>query len=235
MEQNWKSVKAVVTGASRGLGLALARAVARRGGQVVMVSRGQRELAEAADELTAEGLTAYPVQADVGEPGAAASIAARASELLGDVNLLIHNASTLGPVPLRALSELTPHALSDVFQVNALGPQRLTNALLGTMRRHGRATVVAISSDAAVEAYPAWGAYGASKAAFDHLIRVQAAELNDTGIRLISLDPGEMDTQMHAAAMPGADPATLSQPAEVADRIIARLGREFDSGLREVV
>ena len=103
------------------------------------------------------------------------------------------------------------------------------------MRRHGRSLVVAISSDAAVEAYPTWGAYGASKAALDHLLRVQAAELAGSGVTLWSIDPGEMDTDMHRDALPDAEPTALENPAAVAERILKRLSRELLSGSREAI
>jgi NAD(P)-dependent dehydrogenase (short-subunit alcohol dehydrogenase family) len=236
MTRDWNETKAVVTGASRGLGRAIAEMVAERGGEVVMVARGEPELAAAVQAIRQRGGRAHPVVADVGDPHAATAIAARATELLGGVNLLFHNASTLGPVPLRALGDVEGPALEEVFAVNVFGPQRLTNALLGTLRRQSDATVVAISSDAAVEAYPTWGAYGASKAALDHLIRIQAAELEGSPVRLLSVDPGEMDTAMHADAMPDADRSSLARPADVARLILRRLDEgTLASGTREQV
>jgi NAD(P)-dependent dehydrogenase (short-subunit alcohol dehydrogenase family) len=103
--------------------------------------------------------------------------------------------------------------------VNLVGPFRLTKALAGSMRLRGRGLIVAVSSDAAVAAYERWGAYSASKAGLDHLMRVFAAELEGTGVRVLSVDPGEMDTDMHAEAMPDADRAALAAPATVAARL----------------
>ncbi len=161
--------------------------------------------------------------ADVGTDDANA-IAARAMALAGGpFDLIVHDASTLGPVPMPELADLSDDDLLRVFQVNTLGPQRLTRALLGAMRTLGRGTLVAISSDAAVEAYPTWGAYGASKAALDHLHRVLRAELDGSGIRVFAIDPGEMDTEMHAAALPEADRSQLAEPADVAARILDAL------------
>ena len=137
--------------------------------------------------------------------------------------MLINNASTLGPVPLRLLLDTNCEDLTRALEVNLVGPFRLTKALVGSMVLCGRGTVVNVSSDAAVEAYQRWGAYGASKAALDHLGRIWAAELAGTGVRLFSVDPGEMNTLMHAEAMPDADPASLADPAEVAARIVALL------------
>ena len=107
-----------------------------------------------------------------------------------------------------------------MLAVNLVGPFRLTKVIAGSMALRGRGTIVNISSDAAVEGYPRWGAYAVSKAALDQLTRVWAAELADSGVRLFSVDPGEMNTRMHADAIPDADPATLADPADVAARIV---------------
>lgn len=140
-----------------------------------------------------------------------------------DLEVVVHNASTLGPLPLRGLVDLAGEDLERVFQVNVLGPARLTRALLPGMLLRGRGVVATLSSDAAVEAYPTWGAYGASKAALDHWTRTLAAELEGTGVRAEAYDPGEMDTRMHADALPDADPATLRRPEAVARALAARL------------
>jgi NAD(P)-dependent dehydrogenase (short-subunit alcohol dehydrogenase family) len=110
--------------------------------------------------------------------------------------------------------------LTEVLETNLIGPFRLTKILAGAMAIRGAGTILHISSDAAVEPYPRWGAYGASKAAQDHLSRILAAELEGTGVRVLAVDPGEMDTAMHAAAIPEADRAALSPPAAVAARIV---------------
>lgn len=219
---------ALVTGASRGLGRALALALAEAGTEVVLVARGEADLARAVEDVRARGGRAHGVVADLGAPDSAAAILGQAEAALrtgrGGLDLLVHNASTLGPTPLQPLAELRPEAFDRVFQVNTAGPWRLTRAVVGGMVLRGRGTVLHVSSDAAVAAYPTWGAYGASKAAQDHLSRVWAAELEGTGVRVLSVDPGEMDTAMHAAALPEADPATLARPDAVARRILAWLG-----------
>ena len=142
---------------------------------------------------------------------------------MGPLDLLINNASTLGPQPLRLLLDTDCEDLSRALAVNLVGPFRLTKAVAGSMVLRGAGTIVNVSSDAAVEAYPRWGAYGASKAALDHLGRIWAAELEGTGVRVLTVDPGEMDTRMHADAMPDADRTLLADPARVAARIVALL------------
>ena len=148
------------------------------------------------------------------------AIAGQAQGLVGEIGIAIHNASTLGPVPLRLLLDTECEDLASVLETNLVGPFRLTKILAGAMALRGDGVIVHISSDAAVEAYPRWGAYGVSKAAQDQLSRVLAAELADTGVRVLAVDPGEMDTKMHADAMPDADPATLQRPGDVAARIV---------------
>jgi NAD(P)-dependent dehydrogenase (short-subunit alcohol dehydrogenase family) len=225
-EHDFEGTAALITGGSRGLGLALARELGRRGARVAIVARDQRALTEAVRSLKADGIVAEGIAADVGDKQAIHAIAHQAAALLGPVDLLIHNASTLGPVPLRLLLDTECEDFERALQVNLLGPFRLSKVIAGSMALRGRGTIVHVSSDAAVEAYPKWGAYGASKAALDHLSRTWAAELEGSGVRVLAVDPGEMDTQMHAEAIPEADPATLERPASVARAIAALLRDE---------
>ena len=217
---------ALVTGASKGLGRALAAALARAGAKVVLVARPSKQLEEAAAAIRAEGFEAHALPADVGDKQAIYPIAGAAAALVGPIDLLVHNASTLGEVPLRPLLDTDCETLEQVLAVNLLGPFRLSKALAGPMALRGRGLVVHVSSDAAVEAYPRWGAYGASKAALDHLGRIWAAELEGSGVRFLSVDPGEMDTDMHAAAMPDADRTALARPVQVAAKLVALIARE---------
>ena len=225
---------ALLTGGSRGLGAALGRALAREGARVVLVARGAAELAAAAASIRAAGGEAHALAGDVGDPRAAAALAGAASALVGPIDLLVHGASTLGPVPLRLLLDTEAAELERALAVNVVGPFRLTQAVAGSMVLRGRGLVVHVTSDASVAAYARWGAYGLSKAAFDHLARIWAAELDGTGVRFLSVDPGEMDTRMHADAVPDADPATLADPAMVADRIVGliRASETLASGSR---
>lgn len=225
---------ALVTGASRGLGEQVARKLAARGARVALVARHEAELAKVVESIRGVGGVAHGIVADVGDKRAPHAIAAAAAALVGDVDLLVHNASTLGHVPLRPLLETDCEALEEALEVNVVGPLRLTKLLAGPMVLRGRGLVVHVTSDASVAAYPGWGAYGASKAALDHMGRILGAELEGTGVRVVSVDPGEMRTRMHADAIPDADPATLLDPAVVADRILRVVERveELPSGAR---
>jgi NAD(P)-dependent dehydrogenase (short-subunit alcohol dehydrogenase family) len=227
----------VVTGGSRGLGRALGESLAAAGARVVLVARDRAPLDEAVAAIRARGGEAHAVAADVGHLDAAFAIAGQAAALIGPVDLLINNASTLGPTPLRLLLDTDCEDLSRALAVNLVAPFRLTKAIAGSMVMRGRGTIVNISSDAAVEAYDRWGAYGASKAALDHLTRTWAAELDGTGVRALAIDPGEMNTAMHAQAMPDADPSSLADPARVAAQILAWLAGspQVRSGTRAVV
>lgn len=217
----------VVTGASRGLGKELSRLLVARGASVVMVARGEEELARAAEEVGG-----HPLAFDVGEKDAIHRLSGAASAIVGAPSIVIHNASTLGPVPMPLLLDTDCEDLERVLAVNLVGPFRLTKALAGPMVMRGRGLFLYVTSDASVNAYARWGAYGISKAAQDHLARSLAAELDP--VRFLSVDPGEMDTEMHAQAMPDADRASLARPAAVADRIVGLIERaeSFPNGAR---
>jgi NAD(P)-dependent dehydrogenase (short-subunit alcohol dehydrogenase family) len=212
---------ALITGGSQGLGAALGRALAREGAKVVLVARGAEALARVVAEIRAEGGEAHAFAADVGAKEDIHRIAGAASALAGPIDLLVHNASTLGPTPLRLLLDTECEDFGQVLDVNLLGPFRLTRAIVGGMVLRGRGLLLQVTSDASVNGYPNWGAYGVSKAALDHLGRIWGAELEGTGVRVLTVDPGEMRTAMHAAAMPEADLATLADPAVVARRLVA--------------
>jgi NAD(P)-dependent dehydrogenase (short-subunit alcohol dehydrogenase family) len=213
----------LLTGASRGLGAALAERLGDEGARVVLVARNAAELNAVAERLRARGVEAHALAADVGAADAATSLAASAAALVGPLDAVIHNASTLGPTPLRDLLDTTADDFERVLQVNLLGPFRLTHAIAGSMALREHGALVHVSSDASVAAYPGWGAYSVSKAALDHLARLWAVELAAHGVHAFSVDPGEMDTAMHRAALPEADPASLADPTRVAARLIAML------------
>jgi NAD(P)-dependent dehydrogenase (short-subunit alcohol dehydrogenase family) len=217
----------VITGGSRGLGRALGLRLAAEGAKVVLVARGQAELNDAVAEIRRRAGVAFGIAADVADKNAVYPIVGQAAALAGPVDVLINNASTLGPVPLQLLADTDCEDLERTLAVNVVGPFRLIKAVVGSMVLRQTGLVVNISSDAAVEAYPTWGAYSASKAALDHLTRIATAEFADTRVRFLSIDPGEMDTRMHADAMPDADPRTLQDPAAVAARVVSMI-RESD-------
>jgi NAD(P)-dependent dehydrogenase (short-subunit alcohol dehydrogenase family) len=213
----------LVTGASRGLGRALFAAFAEAGARVVGVARNPEAIERTAAELSARGLSAHALGADVADKHAIHAIAGAAAALVGPIDVLVHNASTLGPTPLPLLLDTECEDFAHVLELNLLGPFRLSKAIVGSMLLRGSGLVLHVSSDAALVPYPRWGAYGVSKAALDQLGRIWAAELEGSGVRTLSIDPGEMDTDMHRAALPDADPATLARPGDVARWIIARV------------
>ena len=214
-----RGAAALITGGSRGLGAALGRELARRGARVVLVARGRPELEAVAREIRAAGGEAHALPSDVGDKQAVYGIAGAAAALVGPLDLLIHNASSLGRTPLPLLLDTACEDLEEVLAVNLIGPFRLTKAVAGSMALRGRGLVVHVTSDAGTVPYARWGSYGVSKAALDHLGRIWAEELKDAGVRFLTIDPGEMDTAMHAAAMPDADRSALARPEEAAARI----------------
>jgi NAD(P)-dependent dehydrogenase (short-subunit alcohol dehydrogenase family) len=230
-----KGKNVLVTGGSRGLGRALGEEAARRGAKVVLVARSPEALEEVVHGIRTRGGEAHGLAADVSDKDAIHRIAGAAAALVGSIDVLIHAASALGPTPLRLLLDTECEDLGAVLETNVVGPFRLTKVIAGSMALHGEGVIVAISSDAATNAYPRWGAYGASKAAFDHLSRVLAAELEGTGVRVLIVDPGEMDTQMHRDAFgKDHDPSALARPETVARKIAALIAddRRAPSGTR---
>ena len=211
---------ALVTGARRGLGAALVSELALRGARVIGTGREAGPLEAAMAKIRAAGGEAHALVADQGEKGAVYPLVGAATALVGPIDLLVLNASALGPVPLRELAETECEDFARVLEVNLIGPFRLAKALVGSMVVRGGGLVVGLSSDAAVNGYPGWGPYGVSKAGLDQLLRTWAAELPGSGVRFLSVDPGEMDTRMHAAAMPEADRTTLACPAQIASRLV---------------
>ncbi len=222
-------LRVAVTGGTSGLGLALVRELLRRGARVAFVARTR----ERVEQVARENAGAHGIAGDVASKEDIYPIALQVVGELGGLDVLVNNASDLGPVPLAMLSDTECEDLERAFATNVLGPFRLTKALMGALAasaREGRGVVVLnISSDAAVNAYPGWGAYGASKAALHHLSRVWGEEHAADHVHFLSLDPGDMDTPMHAAAIPDADPSTLKRPEqaarELADAVAAALAQ----------
>jgi len=237
LNERLDGVRVAITGGTSGLGLALVDELTRRGARVAFVARTR----ERVDEVARAHPNAYGIVGDVASKEDIYPIALQILGGLGGLDVLVNNASSLGPVPLALLADTDCEDLELALATNVLGPFRLTKALLGALaaparesrRRPGSdgaeagSVVVNISSDAAINAYPQWGAYGASKAALRHLTRIWDEELAPQGIHFLSLDPGDMDTPLHALAVPDADPSTLKRPEaaarEIADAIAVRL------------
>ena len=220
MQNPFHGRRVAITGGTSGLGRALVRELVDRGARVAFVARDRRRVAQVA----AEHPGTHGVVGDVSLKNDIHPIAVQIVGELGGLDLLINNASSLGPLPLALLADTDCEDLELALATNVVGPFRLTKALLGalsTSARQGRmAIVVNISSDAAVTPYPSWGAYGASKAALQHMTRIWDAELGDSGVRFLTLDPGDMDTPLHALAVPDADPATLKRPDDAARELL---------------
>jgi NAD(P)-dependent dehydrogenase (short-subunit alcohol dehydrogenase family) len=221
-----RGLRIAITGGTSGLGRALVRRFADAGADVAFIARGRAGI----ERVCRERPDTHGIVGDVSEKEDIHPIALQVLGALGGLDVLVNNASSLGPVPLALLADTECEDLERALTTNLLGPFRLTKALLGslasTAREGGLPIVVNISSDAAVTPYAGWGAYGASKAALAHLSRIWDAELTGEGIRVIAIDPGDMDTPLHELAVPDADRASLKSPdqaaAEIVDLIAAR-------------
>src|SRR5438128_1370801 len=209
----------IVTGASQGLGLALARALVERGWQLVVDARGAEELERARAELG----DVVAIAGDVSDPAHREALVAAAG---GPIDLLVNNASVLGPSPQPALAAYPLEELERVYRVNVFAPLGLIQAALS--RLAPGACVLNVTSDAAVEAYPGWGGYGSAKAALEQLTAVLAAEHPE--LRVYAVDPGDMRTRMHQEAFPGEDISDRPPPEESVPGFIALIDGDLPSG-----
>lgn len=220
-------LRVAITGGTSGLGLALVELLWDRGAGVAFVARGR----EGVEGVARRFPGTHGITGDVADKEAIHRVAMRITAALGGLDVLVNNASTLGPVPLALLGDTECEDLEAALTTNVVGPFRLTKTLLGALAasaRQGRAaTVINMVSDAAVTPYPGWGAYGASKAALLHMSRIWDEEQRPHGIRILALDPGDMDTPMHASAVPDADPTTLKRPKQAALEILDLLGERI--------
>jgi NAD(P)-dependent dehydrogenase (short-subunit alcohol dehydrogenase family) len=214
-----KDLRVAVTGGTSGLGLAFVRMLAAQGAHVAFVARTAEAVERIANETGAFGIVGDVARKDEVYP-----IALQIMANLGGVDVLINNASSLGPTPLTLLADTECEHLENALAVNVLGPFRLTKALFGAIvasAHDGRgAVVINISSDAAINAYPRWGAYGASKAALRQLTAIWGEEAKADHVHFLSIDPGDMDTPLHAQAVPDADLSTLRRPEHSATSIL---------------
>ena len=221
------ALRVAVTGGTSGLGRALVDAFAARGDAVAFVARDAARVRAVAAAVPGS----HGIVGDVADKDSVHAIALQIGGALGGLDVLVHNASTLGPVPLALLADTECEDFEQALATNVLGPFSLTKALLGLLassarESRDRGVVVHVTSDAAVTPYASWGAYGASKAAFAHLGRIWHEELAPHSVAVIDVDPGDMDTPMHACAIPDADPATLKRPRDAARELIERIDRE---------
>jgi NAD(P)-dependent dehydrogenase (short-subunit alcohol dehydrogenase family) len=201
---------ALVTGASQGLGAVIAGLLARQDYDLVITARGRKRLDEAAGSLAQSGAKVTALAGDVADPQHQQELV-KAAQALGRLDLLINNASVLGPSPLPPLTEHPLDALERVLAVNLIAPLALIQAALPLLKTSG-GLVVNISSDAARGGYPGWGGYGSSKAALDLASLTLANELRDSGVSVVSVDPGDLRTQMQQQANPGEDISDYPSP-----------------------
>jgi NAD(P)-dependent dehydrogenase (short-subunit alcohol dehydrogenase family) len=218
-------LRVAITGGTSGLGLALVRELLIRGAQVAFVARRR----DGVERVVREHPGAHGIVGDVSKKDDIHPIAIQILGVLGGLDVLANNASDLGPARLALLADTECEDLERALRTNVLGPFRLTKVLLGALASSAResrgAVVLNVSSDAAINPYPRWGAYGASKAALHHLSRMWNEELTAEGIRVLSLDPGDMDTPLHAMAMPDADPSELKRPETAARELADAIGK----------
>ncbi|MGW6275071.1 SDR family NAD(P)-dependent oxidoreductase [Streptomyces sp. NPDC055060] len=218
---------AIITGASKGLGRTLGAALAERGWDLVLDARTAAVLAEAVREPAGHGTRVEGVAGDVTEARHRADLVA-AAHRLGGLDLLVNNASALGAEPLVRLDALAVDGLRRALETNVVAPLGLVREALPLLRASGAGAVIDVSSDAAVEAYETWGGYGASKAALDQLSAVLAVE--EPGIRVWAVDPGDLDTDLYAAAVPDDDASGRPSPGTVVPAFLRLLDERPASG-----
>ena len=230
----WQGRRVGLTGGTSGPGRALLRALHGQGAQVAFVARH----ADAVAATTAAFPGSHGIVGDLGRKEDIHAIALQMLGLLGGLDLLVNNASSLGPVPLALLDDTECETFGAALQTSLLGPFRLTRAVLGALAASAReghgGLVLNVSSDAARTPYARWGAYGASKAALAHMSRIWDEELRGSGVRVLALDPGDMDTPLHALAVPGADPATLKPPAVAAQELMVAMQQALQGRAAQV-
>jgi NAD(P)-dependent dehydrogenase (short-subunit alcohol dehydrogenase family) len=221
-----RSPVAVITGASRGLGLALARALGDRGWTLVIDARGGEALERARAELV-RATDVRAIAGDVADERHRVQLIEETASL-GGLDLVVNNASLLGPSPQPTLAEYPLDDLEDVYRANVLAPLRLIQLALPLLRESNDGRILNVTSDAAVEGYEGWGGYGSSKAALDQLTNVLAAE--EPALRVYWVDPGDMDTQMQQEAFPGEDVSDRPPPEASVPGLLHLVEGDFPSG-----
>ncbi|WLD92537.1 SDR family NAD(P)-dependent oxidoreductase [Alkalihalobacillus sp. AL-G] len=206
----------MITGASMGLGKAVAKAFAKKGVSLAICARGEVKLQETAHELEALGADVLAVTADASDPRDIERFISLAESSFGQIDVLINNASMLGPSPMPWLADYPADDFSEVLKVNAFGPFSVTKRVLPGMLQRGVGSIINVTSEAGNVGYAGWGAYGVSKFALEGLTEIWADELSDSGVRINMVDPGEMDTEMHDRAVPDCD-YELANPEDLTD------------------
>jgi NAD(P)-dependent dehydrogenase (short-subunit alcohol dehydrogenase family) len=225
-----RSLRIAITGGTSGLGLALVREWRARGAGVAFVARHR----ESVERVARAHRGTIGIVGDVSRKEDIHPIATQILGSLGGLDVLVNNASSLGPTPLALLGDTECEDFETALATNVLGPFRLTRVLLGALaasaKETGASVVLNVSSDAAATPYAGWGAYGASKAALAHLSRIWHEEMAPEGVRFLSIDPVDMDTPLHAAAVPDADRSTLLRPEAAAKRLTDAIASELAFG-----
>jgi len=221
---------AIVTGASKGLGKALAQGLAEHGWSLVLDARGASALAQVAADVGTRltgGAGVRAVAGDVTDAGHRRALV-EAAGALGGLDLVVNNASTLGQSPLPRAAHMSPDTLRRVVEVNTIAPLALIQQSLPLLRRSAHPRILNVTSDASVEHYDTWGGYGSSKAALDHLSATFAVE--EPGIRVWAVDPGDMRTEMHQDAFPGEDISDRPPPDSVVPSLLRLIAGDTPSG-----
>jgi NAD(P)-dependent dehydrogenase (short-subunit alcohol dehydrogenase family) len=222
-----RGLRVAITGGTAGLGLALVKEWRERGASVAFVARHREDV----DRIVREHLGTAGIVGDVSKKEDIHRIAMQVLGRLGGLDVLVNSASSLGPNALAPLADTECEELELALATNLLGPFRLTKTLLGALRasaEQGRGAVVLnVSSDAAITPYAKWGAYASSKAALHHMSAIWNEELALEGVSVLSADPGDMDTALHRAALPDADPATLKRPEAAAHELTRVIASEL--------
>lgn len=231
----------MITGASRGLGRALTLAFAKEGAKLAICSRSQESLLRVKKEAAHLGAQVLAVTADISKPRDVERFVAMTEEAYGQIDVLINNASILGPSPMPLLLDYPEEDFAEVLRVNAISPFLVTRRVIPGMMERNEGSIINVTSEAGHTGYAGWGAYGISKFAVEGLTQTWADELSETNVRVNMVDPGEMDTEMHQLAVPNCD-YLLAKPEEVVDiflylaseKSIGINGQRFEAQAEEV-
>ncbi|MGM7683358.1 SDR family NAD(P)-dependent oxidoreductase [Cytobacillus sp. Hm23] len=211
-----KNKVVMITGASKGLGKALAIAFAKEGANLAICARGMIALQEVEQELRSYGVKVLAMKADASEPRDVERFVAITEDTFGHIDVLINNASMLGPSPMPYLLDYPEEDFQQVLKVNTVGPFLVTRRVISSMLQRNKGSIINVTSEAGHVGYAGWGAYGISKFALEGLTETWADEVAETGVRVNMVDPGEMDTEMHDLAVPDCD-YPLANPNDLTD------------------